>query len=121
MNQEIKNIITIGLVFIVLFYATGMSMVHVHEQAHKEIYRTYGVESEIKYDWIKISGYTQADYLEAQEKCNELCELAHNQNEIVGYHMSGLVSVLVFLFCIYLMFKLIGGKNGRKETLTDTV
>jgi hypothetical protein len=121
MNQGIRIYLSVFFIFVVLFYSSAMVMVHVHEQVHKEIYRTYGVESEIRYDWIRMSWKTVANSTEAKNKCNEFCELAHNQNEIVGYHMTGLVSIIVFLFTIYLMSKIMEEDNGRKETFTNTI
>lgn len=121
MNPEIKTLLTIGLVFLVLFYSSGITMVSLHENAHKEIFRSYDIDSEIKINYFLISGETSADYSEVQEKCDDFCQLAHNQNEIVGYHLSGLVSIIVFLFCIYFMIKLMGANYGREETNSNTI
>lgn len=100
-----QNLLTFLLIFLVLGYASGVVMVYVHEQVHIAIYESYGVRSEMKINFLTLSGSTSADKIESQEKCKDNCRLAHNINEVVGYHLNGIVFILICLFVLSLITK----------------
>lgn len=76
--------------FIIILILGFFGLGFMHEQVHVEIYRSYGIESHIEYfshfpNWVTI----------AEQKCpTEMCEMAHNINEIVGYP-------LLILYCVF--------------------
>ena len=53
-----------------------------HEKVHQAIYQDYGIESKIGIEFPNL-------VTTAEEGCeNENCELAHEINEAVGYHLT---------------------------------
>lgn len=125
MNPEIRKGLSLGItvafISFFLFYSSNILMVYYHENAHSEVYERYNIESEININWYSVSGTTAVDKKEYEEKCDDFCKLAQNQTEIVGYHLMGLVNVLVLLFSIYIMIKLMGANYGREETNSNTI
>lgn len=89
-----------GLVLLIGFYG----LLHMHEEVHVRIYRSYGIESRIEYfshfpDFVTI----------AEEPCpNKECILANNINDVVGYHSFAFYFMIGFGF---LCLIIIGGKD----------
>lgn len=85
---------------------TGLILFGVmHEQAHSEIYLSYGIKSNIEYfshfpDFVTI----------AESPCpTDSCELANNINDIIGY------SLMPFYILIGFGFFLVLSKREEKN------
>ena len=96
MNKHdiIPIIILLGLTF-----GTFFCFVYYHELVHKQIFESYGIESEI--DMFYKMGAVTIGYQTADNMCNDQCILAHSINDSVGYHLLvilGFIVVLVFFF-----------------------
>lgn len=91
------------------------SLVILHETVHVEIYRSYGIESHVEY-------FSQIPYAVtiAQEGCpNETCILAHNLNDVIGYHLQAiLVAICLLLFVIIILLELIFKSDLAKLNTT---
>jgi hypothetical protein len=72
---------TILLISLAFFFIMVFSVV-MHEQVHSEIYRSYGIDSEIHY----FSEFPDIVTIGEKPCPNEICELAHHINEAVTYN-----------------------------------
>ena len=96
-----------ALLFGVIYYNTGQ-----HEAVHQEIFKSYGIDSEIKInDPITafrnggIFGTTTTINYSGQ--CNETCKSLGLQNEIMGYNMEVIVIAMFSLsFVLLIIFAL---------------
>lgn len=73
----------IGFIFIGVYFSS-YNLVAQHESAHQEIFTEYNISSKISINPYTLSGQTTKV---GNGTCNADCQLAHNQNEIVGYHI----------------------------------
>lgn len=81
--------------YTVLIFIVGMLsyffMGVLHEQVHVEIYKGYGIDTEVKYfsefpDMVTI----------AEERCpTEECELANNINEAITYPLTAVFAFII--------------------------
>lgn len=97
------------IVFSVGVYGGFFANLYTHEAVHKEIYRNYGLHSDIRLNYFTLSGYTTAEVPEGQkykEFCNEYCELAHDITESIGYQLDGLVINLWLILFVFFLFEL---------------
>ena len=88
------------LVGVLILCVTAFSVIS-HEQVHYHIYRIAGVDSEITYS---LPSKTTATNYIGQDLTN--LELAHAQNEIVGYQITPFL-VLIFILMLVQTFVLI--------------
>lgn len=95
--------------FVVIFIIGFITLIYMHETAHQEIYRYYGVDAEI--DMLRgFDAVTEAD-----EPCpTNQCDLAHNINEIVGYHLE--VFYLVFGVGFMVIIEIKESENQLNKT-----
>ena len=76
------------LIFGFVILSGYMFLIFEHESAHKEIYRHYDIKADITIDYLYA-------YTTPEEPCpNDSCILANNLNEVVGYHMLPIYSLL---------------------------
>ncbi len=86
----------------------GFGLTANHELAHQEIYKCYNIDSKISYNW----DYAITTPLGNYSNCDSNCELAHNINEVVGYHLQviyvafGIFSCLLIYSVASIYFKL---------------
>jgi hypothetical protein len=74
-----------------------------HELAHVNIFRNFGVESEVDY------GIFKATTTAINGTCNDYCKLAQSNVEAVGYNIQGaILFFIVGIVAIFLMFLLSG-------------
>jgi len=98
-------------VIVILIFAFMYILGYFHELAHSEIYRHYGINSEIfmfKYfpDLITL----------AESPCpNDTCTLAHNIIDGVGYHLLVMTAIILMLFGILYM-NIIGKEQYTRMT-----
>jgi TM2 domain-containing membrane protein YozV len=79
--------------------------VHQHERIHQIIYKDYGINSSVSYQLslTKYGGLTIAE--DNDNKCNDTCQLAHEQNEIVGYYFEILAQIIFALAFLFIFMK----------------
>jgi len=82
-EKDIKMKLT--LLFMIVIFLGFLGIGYMHEQVHVEIFRSYKIESHVEYlshfpDFVTIA---DGNY----SMCTESCVLAHNINEVVGYHL----------------------------------
>lgn len=112
---------TIMLSLITLFIFGGVLMVYTHELVHSEIYRHYGIESEITWFYIEEgeSWWQTHSVTIAESPCpTEECKLAQNMNEVVGYPLMVIYSIFAcFLYIIAfgVLAKVDSDSRWRKE------
>ena len=119
-NRAIWSLnILMGIVIVAGIYFSTYNLVNYHEKVHQAIYEEYGIESKITINKFTLTGITSTTNASL---CNEYCTLAHNQNEIVGYHMMGLLDgiwiILVVIFLVIVIWSTLGliiDNSSKKE------
>jgi len=92
--ENIATYLVVGLILAGGYIAIGAQ----HEQVHVAIFRTYGINSYIEYTEMFPRLVTIAE-----RPCpTEMCLLAHNINEIVGYPLIILYTIFSLLTIILL-------------------
>lgn len=87
--------------FFILFLAGLWLLGMMHEQVHVEIFKSYGIDSDVKYHWNFLPHETIGEV-----PCpTDSCILAHDINEVVGYHL--MVIYLLIGTCFIFLFLLI--------------
>ena len=112
MNQKTKKwmiAFSFSVFIILLMYSFFIIYIFIHEAVHQEIYRSYGIESRIELDYLRLGGATIISG-EDSLKCNEYCNLAHNLNEVVGYPL-GLIYIMLIGIFILLVIKNVYREN----------
>ena len=79
-----------------------------HEQVHVQIYESYGIDSRV--EWF--SHFPSVVTIGESACPTEMCVLAHNMNEVVGY--VAMVFYVVFGFFGILLLKLLEDFNKVK-------
>lgn len=104
------------LIFVLLLVCVGINvnMTIYHENAHKEIFKEYGIHSTIEYKWFSLRG---ASALTIPEKgyCNDNCKSDQNLNDIVGYHLFALQDTIFILASILILIIFVIGKEVIKN------
>jgi len=84
----------IRTIFILIYLLAGIGgfigLVYMHEMAHKEIFRSYGIESKIE----MFSHFPYAVTIPEKGCEYDTCILAHDINDAIGYH-------LLFFYCLF--------------------
>ena len=86
-----------------LIFLLGLvGLIQSHEQVHVEIYKSYGIESHVKY--LNFP----APVTIPEEPCpTDACILAHNNNEVFGYQFFvGIFVISLFLIIIIAMIEI---------------
>jgi hypothetical protein len=85
-------------------------MVYMHESVHVEIYKSYGIKSSIHF-----FKYFPSIVTEAETKCpNSDCELAHNVNDTIGYHL-----IPFYIMVLLMGFFIVVTSEERNVTARD--
>jgi hypothetical protein len=87
------NRVYLWLIFL-MYVGGGYAMVATHENIHVQIFRSYGIESEVFWDWDRA--YTRPEDACPTEKCEEL----HNWNELIGYYLLTLYTTIGGLWIV---------------------
>ncbi len=75
--MKIPLFVIFGILGLVFFLWGG----YMHEEVHKQIYKSYGIESKIGIDFPDL-------IITPEKNCEQnTCELAHDINEIVTYNL----------------------------------
>jgi len=84
----------LNIFLVCMFALLGFGLIVNHEFVHKAIYNSYGIDSKISYGLSEASTTPFGNY----SQCTENCQLAHNINESVGYHLQVIyIGVMMFL------------------------
>lgn len=91
--MKFSNLIILIVIWLLGFFL----MVQMHEVVHKQIFRSYGIDSYISWTEKFPDVITRPE-----EPCpNDFCTLAHDINEVVGYTLEGFYigvgSLMIFL------------------------
>jgi hypothetical protein len=125
-SSPIKRFTLLALTIIITFaglYLMTMAVTMYHEHVHKAIFDSYGIPSEIEYNYLfflsfddETLGVTIPDST-YYEKCTDSCKLANNMNEVVGYHFNALLVVIVVVIMIFAVMQFLKSSldpNGIK-------
>lgn len=100
----VKTLIRIILIVIV-FGAIMYLNVYQHERVHYEINRHEGIDSIVVIPFPPTSNVIGQTIPLNDVPCDTNCRLAHNINEIVGYHVTALIFSLIGMI---ILWKLMG-------------
>lgn len=81
---------------------TLIGMGFMHEVAHQEIFRSYGIDSKIGVNFLSKGDIPSLSlYTMPEEPCpNDACILAHNNNESSSYHLLPFAAFMVMVSAI---------------------
>jgi len=98
MKEELISL----FIVISLFLFGNFIIIHYHEQAHKEIYESYGsnTTSRININWKGIFFITEGSC-----RGSSLCITEQNWVDIIGYHLFAFYNSLWCLFLAYILIK----------------
>ena len=96
-----KLLISFIILSVIVFYGFNLAFVIAHEDVHKQIFESYGVNSTVEIDYLTLKAFTTG-----LKSCPEGCNLAHNINESVGYHLVPIMDMLIAFFLINLYIKI---------------
>lgn len=95
MNSAYRILIFI----IVMFGIVNYAYMYIHEQAHVQIFKTKGIDSEVHYGIFKWTTTPLTN------ECDSYCQLAQDNVEAFGYNMQGIMMfIFVGVMSIFLMF-----------------
>lgn len=80
----------LALLFLIFGIACILQFGFMHEQVHKIIYESYGIESKITTNFPHLVTVPTTD----ASNCNETCRLAHHINEAVSYPLLPFMSMI---------------------------
>lgn len=83
-QTRLRNFFII-ITFCIIFILGGFTMTYYHEMAHVEIFRTYGIQSEIHLFEKFPTFITRADVDDYQARCDDNCKMANDINEMIYY------------------------------------
>lgn len=93
------------LILIGIFsYSTAVFYLFVHESAHANTFRSFGIGSKTTIDYRFLSAYTIAE----NNNCASLSECLAAQSNIdaVGYHFALIVYAIWSIFLVFIIFKI---------------
>lgn len=116
--SEYKNFIWAMIVFFLFFSVALVSSVMQHEEVHKEIFKDYGIESEVEYTLFSgiftgSMAHTSAYFNNSQ--CPLTCKQAHEYNEIVGYNVSSIILSLFLCILFWLVITTLRRMENEKK------
>jgi len=107
----------LSLFYMIILLMTLIYAGYQHELVHKTIFETYGIKSEIKMFQYFPSIVTVSEPINSTQCPDDTCGMQHNMNEVVGYQLLPLYSIigigiafLIFILEVYLI-----NYNGDKK------
>ena len=100
MNRRDKLIIINILLSMALLLFVDYRFTYAHEEAHYQIFESYGLPAEIQISFFGRLFRTETAMTIGQSCEVEACILAHNINEVVGYQMQFLFFTSIMLYMI---------------------
>jgi hypothetical protein len=121
LTPEILVFIVVILGIFSLFYSVLIgyeNMTWFHENAHKQIFESYGINSTIKMSLFGLKGglTTPTNWTKYNENCNDDCQNLNNLNEIVGYSVMSatmMISIILLTLGIAILLIMLIKMNGR--------
>lgn len=96
------------IIFFVIFMCSGLAIfVDYHENAHKAVFRNYGINSTINYFDLKHLNFwdlTATTTPIGNYTCDSWCISNQNHVEIQGYHTIALILNLWIIFALFIMY-----------------
>lgn len=95
------------LLFLMLFCGSMFVYLDYHENVHKEIYRSYGITSDINYfdlDMSNIWRVTATTTTTNNVTCNQFCITDQNNADNIGYHTAAIIGTL-WIVAVFLKFE----------------
>jgi hypothetical protein len=86
-----------------VFLVVNATLIYLHEHAHQQIFKEFGVNSTIEYGFLYQSGLTIPEGRYANVEDARVGNALQAQNEMFGYQITALELPLVLL-CLLLMF-----------------
>jgi hypothetical protein len=86
-----------------------------HEQVHIQIYKMHGIESHIELFKYFPNIVTVPDREITTDDCNDVCQLSHSINEVVGYSLIW-IAVIIIIGMLYIMIYLQKILDELRET-----
>ena len=90
----------LNIFLVCMFVLFGFGLIVNHELVHKEIFSSYGIDSKISYGLSEAITTPLGNY----SQCTDNCQLAHNINESVGYHLQVIYSGVMMFLCILIYY-----------------
>lgn len=104
----IKRFLFTFAIFVIIFLGGIYVIIAQHEVAHLVIYESYGIESTITFYHPfgeSLATTTPTNLTLADKNCNEYCNLSHNINDIVGYHLLAFYVLFVAIIFTYYLYR----------------
>lgn len=94
-----KSKTTIIIVVLILFAITFAYQLYRHEDAHHQIFRQFGCNSTIEFDWMTFTAKTIPS-----EGCrgSEAMATMHAMNEIVSYNLEAIEIMIMIVLVTYI-------------------
>lgn len=102
--RKIFGIIFMIILFISFYYLVGLKYLTTHESIHSRIFRDYGIDSSVEYDFLRLDGNVTPG---TKVRCEDACIMQNRFNDIIGYNTNVLIFCLFSLLFIYIMYKLL--------------
>lgn len=99
LGKMFKILVFLCLLF-VGYYVGDIEFTKRHESAHQQIFRQYGIDSEVSINYWDLSGQTTP----VSNDCVGECDSEQNLTEIIGYHWMGFTTNLWLMFFIFMIF-----------------
>jgi len=107
MSKLLWKFVIILVITGIFVYSTGLMYISSHEAVHQQIYRHYGIESEVEINYFLLYGVTKPNADQFFESCDDYCNLAHRQTDIVGYHINYIVFSVWTMFILFIITKFV--------------
>lgn len=111
------------VVMVSLFYVSILTITVQHEEVHRQIFERYDIESEVTIHYLRPWGVmgttTPLSTQEYYERCSEFCVLAHNQNEIVGYHLYALLVTIFAASTLVIIVVIFTAEEAAEEVVDE--
>lgn len=104
-TMKFTKFILMVILILSLIYINGLGYIITHEQAHKQIFKRYNIESDIRINYKWLGGITIPRESEESGECNDYCKLQHGINDAIGYNTAVLIFTLWFLFIVWFVYK----------------
>jgi hypothetical protein len=86
-----------------VFLVVNATLIYLHEHAHQQIFKEFGVNSTIEYGFLYQSGLTVPSGKFASVEDARIVGALNAQNEVFGYQIAALLLPMVLL-CLLVMF-----------------
>ena len=103
MKKSTVRLLLLMILLIFFTFSILATTIYMHEKVHQAIFESYGISSKVNYGFIFTTEPINAS---DWAKCNENCRSLQLMNEVVGYPLQiliTLVSIIAFVCILYLV------------------